>query len=191
MKNTLESIIQNFGELSDQEISAGLTYFRPRSIKKNEVLIEAGSTCDWIAFVHSGILRNYYVSSKGEEVTYCLTFPNKFITAYSSFLSGEPTFENIHAITDAEALFIKKHHYQELIDSSKSWLKFSKIFAEQSYLLMENRLLALQMESAENRYRELITHEPQFVQHVPLKYLASYLGVTQRHLSRLRKNISF
>jgi CRP-like cAMP-binding protein len=155
------------------------------------VLIEAGSTCDWIAFVHSGILRNYYVSSKGEEVTYCLTFPNKFITAYSSFLSGEPTFENIHAISDAKVLFIKKHHYQELIDSSKSWLKFSKIFAEQSYLLMENRLLALQMESAENRYRALITHEPQFIQHVPLKYLASYLGVTQRHLSRLRKNISF
>jgi hypothetical protein len=56
---------------------------------------------------------------------------------------------------------------------------------------MEDRLLALQMKSAEKRYEDLMKNYPVFLLEVPLKYLASYLGITQRHLSRLRKNISF
>lgn len=191
MENPLENILKAVGVLTAGEIADGLRYFKCLKVKKNDYLIEAGDICNWIAFVTSGILRNFYISSKDEEVTYCLTFPNHFITAYSSFITQEKTFENIHAITDAEVLIIKRNHYAELIESSSNWLKFSNIFAGQSYLLMENRLLALQMESAEKRYHDLLKHQPDYLQKVPLKYLASYLGITQRHLSRLRKNLSF
>ena len=85
---------------------------------------------------------------------------------------------------------IRRTHFEELINSSKRWLKFSNHLAEQSYVLMENRLLALQMESAEKRYDDLLSDNPEYIQKVPLKYLASYLGITQRHLSRLRKKLS-
>ena len=70
-------------------------------------------------------------------------------------------------------------------------LKFSRYVAEQSYIEMESRLLALQMESAKKRYLDLIKFNPDYLQQVPLKYLASYLGITQRHLSRLRGEVSF
>ncbi len=159
----------------------------PKSFKKDDYFIKAGKTCDWIAFIHSGVVRNYYYSSKGEEITYCLTFPNKFITAYSSFILNKQTFENIHAISNVEAFIICQKDYGKLIDSSTAWLKFSKHFAEQSYVLMEDRLLTLQMESAEKRYSNLVNNYPEYIEHVPLKYIASYLGVTPRHLSRLRK----
>lgn len=190
MKSSLENILKSYGELSEDDIAKGLDYFSLKSYKKDDILISEGKTCDWIAFVCSGIIRNYYISSKADEVTYCLTFPNKFITAYSSFISGDKTFENIHAISDTEVLVIKKNQFSKLINSNSNWLKFSNYFAEQSYLLMENRLLALQMESAEKRYSDLISHHPEYIQKVPLKYIASYLGITQRHLSRLRKNLS-
>ncbi|MEM6379022.1 MAG: Crp/Fnr family transcriptional regulator, partial [Bacteroidota bacterium] len=147
--------------------------------------------CDWMAFVNTGVIMNYYFSSKAEEVTYCLTFPNKFVSAFSSFITQQATFENIHAVTDAELLLIKQKQYYELMDSSENWLKFSRFVAEQSYIQMENRLLAVQMESARKRYEDLLNYHPEYLQTVPLKYLASYLGITQRHLSRLRKQIAF
>ncbi|MCP4520341.1 MAG: Crp/Fnr family transcriptional regulator [Cytophagales bacterium] len=189
MIEKLTSVFKSFEELTEEDINKGIALFIHKSYKKGETIIEAGTTCDWIAFVCSGILRNYYISSKDEEVTYCMTFPNKFITAYSSFISGQKTFENIHALVDTEVLIIKKHHFLELTQSNHRWLNFAKFFAEQSYILMEHRLLSLQMESAEKRYNDLISTHPEYIQQVPLKYIASYLGITQRHLSRLRKNL--
>lgn len=190
MKENLKNEFKAFGLLSEIDITKCLNLFAHKSYKKNDFLIEAGRTCEWVAFVCSGIVRNYYISSKDEEVTYCMTFPNKFITAYSSFISGEKTFENIQALTDLDVLMIKRSDFKSLVNSSENWLHFSNYFAEQSYILMENRLLSLQMESAEKRYEDLITNHPEYIQQVPLKHIASYLGITQRHLSRLRKNLS-
>ncbi|WP_200977952.1 Crp/Fnr family transcriptional regulator [Echinicola sp. 20G] len=186
MKEALEQVLISYGELSKDNINRGLDFFTPKFYKKGDFLIKAGKNCDWIAFVCSGIVRNYCISSKDEEVTYCITFPNKFITAYSSFISDQQTFENIHAMTDTEVLIIEKRKFRELINTSNQWLKFSNYFTEQTYILMESRLLALQIESAEKRYTDLVSNNPEFVQQVPLKYIASYLGITQRHLSRLR-----
>ena len=191
MKECLKNMLKSVNILTDSEIANGIDYFEPKSFEKGDVLIESGKICNWMAFVNSGVLRNFYISSKAEEVTYCLTFPNQIISAFSSFMTQKETFENIHALTNVELLAIKRHQYYELMNSSENWLKFSRYVAEQSYIEMENRLLALQMESAKKRYADLLKYNPEYLQEVPLKFLASYLGITQRHLSRLRKEISF
>ena len=188
-KTALEEAIKSFGSLPEVDIEKGLSLFQPKVYLKNEYLIQEGRTCDWIAFIQSGIVRNFYISSKAEEVTYCTSFQNHFISAYSSFISGEKTFENIHALTDLEVWIISKKDYQDLIQSSMEWLRFSNYFAEKSYILMEKRLLGLQMESADKRYAELLKNQPEILRNIPLKYIASYLGITQRHLSRLRSKI--
>lgn len=191
MKESLRNMLISVNILTDSEIANGLKYFEPKSFEKGDILIEAGKVCDWMAFVNSGVLRNFYISSKVEEVTYCLTFPNKVISAFSSFMTQKVTFENIHALTNGELLVIKHNPYYDLMNSSENWLKFSRFVAEQSYIEMEHRLLALQMETAKKRYEDLLKFNPDYLQKVPLKYLSSYLGITQRHLSRLRKEISF
>lgn len=191
MKESLRNMLESVNILTDSEITNGLDYFEPKSFDKGDILIEAGKVCNWMAFVNSGVLRNFYISSKDEEVTYCLTFPNKVISAFSSFLTRQETFENIHALTNVELLLIRHNQYYELMNSSRNWLKFSRFVVEQSYIEMENRLLALQMEPAKKRYEDLLKFNPDYLQKVSLKYLASYLGITQRHLSRLRKEISF
>ncbi len=190
MKDKLKQVLELTNILNESEIAEGLKHFTPLSLKKGELLIEAGTTCKWMAFVNTGVLRNFYYSSKDEEVTYCITFPNKIITALSSFITQKKTFENVHALTDVDVLIIKRDDYYKVMDSSSNWLKFSRFVAEQSYIEMENRLLAVQMESAKKRYKDLIENHPDYLQNVPLKYLASFLGITQRHLSRLRKEIS-
>lgn len=187
MNDQLARLLQQTNFFSQEDLALAEHLFVPKVYRKNEYLIQEGGVCEWVAFVGRGIIRNHYISSKGEEVTYCITFPGMFITAYSSFISGSATFENIQAITEAEVYLMKRSDFHRLRNSSSNWMKFSNHFAEQSYLMMEQRLLGFQMEPATKRYEDLLTNHPEYILQVPLKYIASYLGVTQRHLSRLRK----
>jgi len=189
MENTnLALTLRRFNILSEKDIEAAMACATPKAFKKGEYLIKAGTSCRWLAFINTGILRNYYINAKGKEVSYCLTFPGKFINATSSFITNKPTFENIQAITDAETLFIHKDKYLALVESSLHWRKLAQVLSEQAYVLMEERLLSLQMESAHNRYQRLAQEHPAYLDQVPAKYLASYIGVTTRHFSRLKKN---
>jgi CRP-like cAMP-binding protein len=119
MKESLRNMLISVNILTDSEIANGLKYFEPKSFEKGDILIEAGKVCDWMAFVNSGVLRNFYISSKDEEVTYCLTFPNMVLSAFSSFMTQRVTFENIHALTNVELLLIKRNPYDELMNSSE------------------------------------------------------------------------
>ena len=78
----------------------------------------------------------------------------------------------------------------KLEQSSTNWLKFFKLIAEQEYIKMEKRVFLLQKESAEKKYKDLLLNQPEYLQSIPLNFLSSYLGITQRHLSRIRKAIT-
>lgn len=183
MKNYLKA----FNILSEKEIDEISTLGKYKSIKKGGYFTKEGTICKEVAFVVSGILRSFYHSSAAEEITYCLTFPSNFITAYSSFITQDKTVENIQALTATELFIISKKEIDRLEKSSSNWLRFSKIMAEQEYLKLEKRIFMLQKEKAEKRYQDLLENKPEYIQQIPLNYLASYLGITQRHLSRIRK----
>lgn len=182
----MKAFLQSFNILSEEEINAFEQLLKPKKLKKNDFFIKEGSICREVAFVNSGIFRSFYYSSSGEEVTYCFTFPNNFVTAFSSFITQQPSPENIKALTDVELLTISREEVKKLEASSTNWLTLFKVMTEQEYLNMEKRIFLLQKESAEKRYEDLLIHHPEFLQTIPLNYLASYLGITQRHLSRIR-----
>lgn len=112
------------------------------------------------------------------------------ITAYSSYINNTKTPENIQAIADAKVLLFSKKDLESLYQSNPKWLLFGKIIAEQQYIEMEKRIFTLQKEKAEVRYLRLLKENPEYLQKIPLQHIASYLGVTQRHLSRIRREIS-
>ncbi len=186
----MRKYLKSFNILSDDEIDLFESKLIHKKLKKGEFFIKEGYTCKEIAFVVSGLFRSYYYSSSGEEVTYCFTFPNSFAGAYSSFLSQNKTVENIEALTDSVLFTISRDDILRLEKSSYNWLKFFKVIAEQEYIGMEKRIFMLQKETAEKRYEDLVANQPEFLQLIPLSYISSYLGITQRHLSRIRKSIS-
>ncbi len=187
----MREYLESFGILSPDEIDMIEDSMKQKTIPKGGFFIEQGKTCKEVGFVVSGMLRSFYYSSDQEEVTYCFTFSNSFVSAYSSFLAQTPTAENIQALTDVELLTVSREVVMKLQDSSLNWLKLFKYIAEQEYIKMEKRIFMLQKESAEKRYEDLLKNHPEFLQLIPLGYLSSYLGITQRHLSRIRKSISF
>lgn len=187
----MKDYLKSFGILTDDDIKLFESKAVYKKLAKGDFFIQEGNTCKEIAFVSSGLFRSFYYSSAHEEVTYCFTFSNSFVSAYSSFLSQSKTAENIQALSDVELLVISRDDILKLERSNTNWLKFFKFIAEQEYIKMEKRIFILQKESAQQRYQDLLTNEAEYLQLIPLNYLSSYLGITQRHLSRIRAKISY
>ncbi|TCI91373.1 Crp/Fnr family transcriptional regulator [Tenacibaculum sp. M341] len=186
---SLQVLLQSFDFLTEDEKESFQQLATFRKIPKGDFLIKGGSVCTEVAFVMKGILRSFYLSSTEEEVTYCFRFSNSFSSAYSSFLQGVPSQESLEAITDVEVLVWSKEQIQQLETKSCNWTRVLKILTEYEYIELEKRIFILQRESAENRYADLLQNHPNLIKEIPLNYLASYLGITQRHLSRIRKAV--
>ncbi|WP_107039129.1 Crp/Fnr family transcriptional regulator [Brumimicrobium mesophilum] len=182
--------LKSFRLLTEKELQIAEKLAKVKKYKKGDFFIREGSTCKEVAFISKGIFRSFYSTSNGEEVTYCFRFENSFVSAYSSFLTQSKSIENIQAITDIEVLSFTRDDVLKLENSSENWLRFFKINAENEYVEMEKRIFILQKESADQRYRNMMINEPELLKIIPLNYLSSYLGITQRHLSRIRKSIA-
>ena len=162
-----------------------------RKIKKGTFLIAENQVCDEILFVKSGILRSYFTNSKDEEITNCFTFENEFMTAFSSFISQKPTDENIQAITDCELEIIDKLAVEKLFNSNFRWADIGRKIAENEVVNLHSRIASLQKKTSMERYEALFINHEKYIKHIPLIYLASYLGISTRHLSRIRQAVVF
>ncbi len=190
MLGELKAYLKSFNILTEWEIDSFAERLRFKKIEKNDFFIREGAVCKEVAFIVSGLVRSFYYSSQGEEVTYCFLFGGSFLTAYSSFIRQIETPENIQALTDVTVYTVSRQEISALEKSSYNWLKFLKVLAEQEYVNLEKRVFMLQREPAEKRYKNLLSNHPEYLQMIPLNYLASYLGITQRHLSRIRKTVT-
>lgn len=185
---TLQEFFAPFGILSAEEVADLEKNLTPRVLPKGSFFIRQGEQGQDIGFVKQGILRSFYHTSTEEEVTYCFRFQGDTVAAYSSLITQQPTAENIEALTDVHLVTMPYSYLQEL-EKNIQWLRLTKSLAEAEYVKMEKRLFILQKETAETRYHDLLVRNAEYLQEIPLQYLASYLGITQRHLSRIRKTI--
>ena len=181
----MKDYLRVFNILSDEEIDWALQVAQNRTIPKDHYFIREGELSKEVAFVQSGFFRSYHHNDAGEEITYCFSFAGSFLTAYSSFITQQATAENIYAMTTASIVSIPRQEVLRLEKASHNWLRLTKTLAELEFLKMEQRVFLLK-ENAEYRYKDLLQHHPEYLQQIPLQHLASFLGITQRHLSRIR-----
>lgn len=184
----LEHYLNQFGILESKEIDQLVQVGKRKQLKTGSFFCQEGQVIQNFAFIESGIFRSYFTASNEKETTYCIRFPNCFLSAYSSLITGTPTRENIQAITNSEILYFSKHDLDRLSAMSHRWIILLKQLAEAEYINLEQRIF-LHSETAKQRYQTLLSKEPELIKHIPLNYLASYLGITQRHLSRLRREL--
>lgn len=188
-KNQLLEYLKQYNLFTDSEISEFISLATISTIKKGDFFIKQDEICTTLSFVNFGIFRSFYYSNNDEEITYCFTFPNSLLVAYSSFITQNKSEENLQALTDSEIISISKNTLENLAKSNNKWLNFLKTIAENEYVELEKWIFNHQKSNAQKRYVDLIHSNPQFVQQIPLHYIASYLGITQRHLSRIRASI--
>lgn len=181
--DTLEIIDNSALELLDAHVKI-------RHLKKGEFFIQAGQKCNEIAFVNSGMLRSYYLTESGDDFTYCVCFEHEFMSAYSAYITGNQAVEYIQALVDCELCIIQKSFIEKQAENNHSTSKLMRFFAEQYILDLEHRVFSHQKENAKKRYEYFLKNHPKYLSDIPLQHLASYLGITQRHLSRIRKEVA-
>lgn len=183
--NTLIDFTKSIYFLSDHAQQELLSICTEVSFKKSTVVQPIGHTCKTIYFVIKGALRIYYYKEI-TEITESFEFENAFVARAESLFSGKPSQKAIEAIEDTDLIAINSVKLFELYDRFHDIERlFRKIF-EAAYVNTVNRIENLQFHAAEERYRNLIVDHPDILQRVPLKYIASYLGITPESLSRIR-----
>ncbi len=154
-------------------------------IKKNQDLQPIGHTCKTIYFINKGIARIYYYKEE-TDITEGFYFENSVIARVESLFTGKPSRKAIQVLEDAEIVGIHADSLFKLYDQHHDIERlFRKIF-EAAYVDTVNRIEGMQFHSAEERYKALLHEAPDVLKRVPLKYVASYLGITQVSLSRIR-----
>lgn len=157
-------------------------------IKKNQDLQSIGQTCKTIFFIKKGLARIYYFRD-GVDITENFVFENNIIARVESLFTGKPSRKAIQVLEDSEIIAINSTNLFELYDTFPEIEKlFRKIF-EAGYVETVNRIEGIQFHTAEERYSALIKENRTLLQRVPLKHIASYLGITQVTLSRIRANV--
>lgn len=178
--------IRSLVPVSDAQMHIALQMVEHMHVRKGEYFIRPGEIAKHLVFTVNGYLRVYYLV-KGDEVTRDITPLHSFATALPSFIHKKPSFEGIQAITDAELLAISESNLQILFASDAAWERLGRRIVEEMFVEAQERLYYFISESAETRYINLMQRHPDILLHVPLQYIASYLGVTSQSLSRLRK----
>lgn len=165
---------------------AGLRY---KSIKKGEFFIEEGKIYKEIAFVINGLFRAYYVID-GEEINCSFFFEGQWPKAYHSFLTQTPGKMWIQALEDSEIFLLSYELLQSLFNTSRNWERFGRIAAETLYVSAQLRSEMLLLDKPADRYLKLQQQQPEILERIPLYHIASYIGIKQPSLSRIRKRLS-
>ncbi len=181
----LFTYFRKFNSLSKEAEDAIAEISNSITIKKNKDLQAIGHTCKTIYFIKKGVARIYYLND-GIDITENFFFENNIIARVESLLTGKPSRKAIQILEDAEIISINANALFELYDRFPEIERlFRKIF-EAAYVDTVNRIEGIQFHTAEERYKALLHEAPDVLKRVPLKYVASYLGITQVSLSRIR-----
>ncbi|MBF6644050.1 Crp/Fnr family transcriptional regulator [Chryseobacterium indologenes] len=156
---------------------------------KSDFFIRQGEKCKYLGFIKKGTIRCFYINDHGREINFGFYFENEFFTDYESILCDTVSNMNIQALENCEILLLSKDHLQSLYEKEAYWQKFGRIMSEKIYLDAKKRIDDLLCLSPENRYVHLVRKQPLLFQKIAQKHIASYLGVTEQSLSRIRGRI--
>jgi len=157
--------------------------YKEREFRKNDFVLKEGAICKASHFIEAGMMRAYTHDLDGNDVTTAF-YPSKgFATDLFSFFNQVPSRENIQALTDCVTWSISYADMQVSFHAIPEFREFGRINIINNYGLL---MLSMLHETAEQRYANLIDLHPEILQQAPLKYIASYLGITDTSLSRVR-----
>jgi CRP-like cAMP-binding protein len=189
-KEKLTEFFREQGFIPDQVRQQIVDKFAIKHILKNQFLLTAGKICDEYLFLEKGYMRAFAHDTDGNEVTTGFYAPGQIIFEVSSFFNRVRSQENIQALTDCEGCYLTYQQLNNLFHALPQFREFGRSVLVAGYSQLKARMLSTITETAEERYAQLLKTNPEIFQHAPLKTIASYLGITDTSLSRIRKDFA-
>jgi CRP/FNR family transcriptional regulator, anaerobic regulatory protein len=156
-----------------------------KSFRKNEHILNLGRVCSHMYYINSGIVGGFYLMD-GVEICNWIATENDLATAYYSFISRKPSFETIECFEDTTVQSISHDKMNEMYRLFPETERAGRLLLEEYYARLEERLIANRFVAAKERYKTLVDNRPEVVRRAPLGRIASYLGMKQETLSRIR-----
>lgn len=175
--------------ISEPELEALEDCLSIRQVPKGDFLVEAGQVCKYVSFLNKGLARLYYTVD-GKDISIGFVGEGEYTSEYESFLTRKPAMQNIEALTDVESVDLGIDDMQRLYRQYPVFQEFGRKIAEMLFIMLNQRNTALLALTPEDRYRNMIAANSGLLQQVPQYMLASFIGVTPEHLSRIRKKMS-
>jgi CRP-like cAMP-binding protein len=164
--------------------------FSTKELKRNEFLFKEGRVCNEYFFLENGFIRAFAYDTERNDVTTNFYSSGQVVFEVSSFFNRTLSKENYQAIVDCEGWYITYEQLNKLFHSLYEFREFGRAVLVKGFSSLKVRMLSLITETAEQRYDTLLKTNPEIFQHAPLKHIASYLGITDTSLSRIRKEYS-
>lgn len=185
--NKLATHLLQSNLFSNDEIEYVCQHFIVENIPKNNFFLEAGNNCTRIGFLLSGVLCSFIYDSEGEMVVKHFVEPDQFFTDLQSYENNIAAALNIQAVVESEILYIRKEDSENLQKENPKWQHSLSIFSSKALNKMIQTQNFLRFGSAVDKYHYFVKHHPNLARQVPLKFISSYLGITQSSLSRIRR----
>ena len=161
--------------------------FSEKTYQKNEFYLTEGKICNEYLFLCKGFMRAFTYNLEGDDITTAFYQEHGVACEIYSLFKRVPARENIQALTDCQVLYINFEQLQQAFHSIPEFREFGRSILVNAYAQLKQRMLALHQLTAEQRYSDLIRSNPAIFQIAPLKTIATYLGITDTSLSRIRK----
>ncbi|MBZ4187978.1 Crp/Fnr family transcriptional regulator [Niabella beijingensis] len=163
--------------------------FEEQVLAKNKFLITEGRVCNQLYFLQQGALRGY-INVDGKEMTNWFGFEEHFVTSFYSFITRQPSVENIQLMEGCILWAITRERLTKLFDAFPEIERLVRIIYENYYIRLEERYVNAQLRTATERYESLIQEAPHVLERVPLGHISSYLGISPETLSRIRSRFN-
>jgi CRP-like cAMP-binding protein len=182
LKNIKKHIV-----LREDEAIRFTSLLTKKELRRKEVLLREGSPCNTIYYVHTGALRAFYRDSDDNESIIMFAISDWWVTDMYGFAMEKPAMLNIDAVEDSVIFQLQKKDLDALYLAIPKFERFFRIMMQNAYIREQLRIIQNLSLPAEERYRHFLQKYPQFAQRMPLKQIASYLGITPEFLSVLRR----
>jgi len=164
--------------------------FIRKTLKKGDVFLKEGKVSDEYLFLEEGFMRSYLFDTEGNEVTVNFFSQTSLVFEVGSFFQRVPSQENIQALADCSGWVLTYNQLNDLFHTIPEFREFGRAVLVKGFIAFKNRTLSMINKTAEQRYEALLKSNPEIFRNAPLKYIASYLGITDTSLSRIRKEFS-
>ena len=186
----LAHFFRDLADIPETEIAKAMKIFQPTSVRKGEFLQRAGEVPRTLGFIVSGVIRLFFLTPDGDEITRSFRVEKSFVSSYSALLLGEPSRLFLQALEPTFLLVTPYSAYQELTAEHLCWQIMDRKFAQQLFIRQEQRECELLLDDATTRYLKFRAEYPGLEERVKQHHIASYLGITPVTLSRIRAQLS-
>lgn len=186
MYEIFKAYLNRYISISENEWQIIRSKLYMEKAQKGEILLSINQVCRNAYFIVEGAMRTFYIQENGNEATRLILFENETMAALSSFINQQPSEEALQALENCRLLRMSRQDFYELLQLIPKWETYFRMRLEAAQILNTWRMESFLSMDAKNRYMCLLQNKPEMVQRLPNHIIASYLGITQESLSRIK-----